>query len=56
MGKNIVIGLLRFSAIGCGLIAALWPHYLRRWALWNHVRMLASAIAGTFFILAIVAR
>ncbi|ATY33293.1 anthrone oxygenase family protein [Sphingomonas psychrotolerans] len=36
--------------------AALWPHYLRRWALWNHVRMLASAIASALFILAIAAR
>src|SRR5687767_6972850 len=25
--------------------AGLWPQYLQRWALWNHVRMLASSIA-----------
>jgi uncharacterized membrane protein len=35
---------------------ALWPHYLRRWAAWNHVRTLASTSASAVFILAIAAR
>lgn len=32
-----------------------WPLYLRRWLLWNHVRMLASTIASALFIVAIAA-
>jgi uncharacterized membrane protein len=34
----------------------LWPQYLQRWGLWNHVRTLASAAASALFILAIAAR
>ncbi|MDP5281046.1 DUF1772 domain-containing protein, partial [Sphingomonas sp. DG1-23] len=37
-------------------VEALWPHYLQRWSLWNHVRTLASAAASALFILAIAAR
>jgi uncharacterized membrane protein len=35
---------------------ALWPHFLQRWGLWNHVRTLASTAASALFILAIAAR
>jgi uncharacterized membrane protein len=35
---------------------ALWPQYLQRWALWNHVRTLASTAASASFILAIAVR
>jgi len=35
---------------------ALWPHYFERWALWNHVRTLASTAASALFILAIGTR
>lgn len=32
-----------------------WPLYLPRWLLWNHIRTLASTIAGALFIAAIAA-
>ncbi len=31
---------------------ALWPHYLSRWTLWNHVRTAASLAAAGLFALA----
>lgn len=32
--------------------AALWAHYLRRWMLWNHLRMLASLAAAALLTVA----
>lgn len=34
---------------------AAWSLYLRRWALWNHLRTLASTLACTLFVVAIAA-
>ncbi len=32
---------------------ALWPNYLSRWTLWNHVRTAASLAAAGFFAMAL---
>lgn len=34
---------------------AAWSLYLQRWALWNHLRTLASTLACTLFVVAIAA-
>jgi uncharacterized membrane protein len=34
---------------------ATWSLYLRRWALWNHLRTLASTLACALFVAAIAA-
>jgi uncharacterized membrane protein len=34
---------------------AAWSLYLRRWALWNHLRTLASTLACALFVVAIAA-
>ncbi len=33
--------------------AEMWTQYLREWTHWNHVRTLASAVAGALFFLAL---
>jgi len=36
--------------------AALWSRYLDRWVMWNHVRTLASLLAGILFTAALILR
>ncbi len=34
--------------------ASLWQHYLRRWTMWNHLRMLASLVSSGLFVRALL--
>ena len=59
LGMTVVTMLFNVplnNALAAGGSASeeLWPQYLRRWTLWNHVRTLASTAASALFILALV--
>ncbi|KAA0013007.1 DUF1772 domain-containing protein [Billgrantia pellis] len=38
-----------------GDATAVWPRYLKHWTLWNHVRTVASTVACSCFIAALLA-
>lgn len=43
------------SATAVGDATAVWSRYLKRWTLWNHVRTVASTVACSCFIAALLA-
>jgi uncharacterized membrane protein len=47
---------LRLAAMSPTQAAAHWPHYVRVWTAWNHVRTAASILAAALFVADLVYR
>jgi uncharacterized membrane protein len=52
MAFNVPLNNALAAARGAD-VARTWPHYFRRWTLWNHIRTLASTLGCALFIAAI---
>lgn len=55
LGLNVPLNNELASAAVTGDAITVWPRYLKRWTRWNHVRTVASTVACSCFIAALLA-